>query len=609
MFSLYHPSAWGIIGVVQQPKLMRKLIFLLLLAVQLVPCLGAQEKQRIAVIPFNPVNIAKDEAEIIYKDFETALAQTDAYVMIDREEIIRLLGDGEVGLFSCTTEACALDIAKNLAADQVIRGRLSRQISKYVLKVQLIDVSNGNILFLEEISEQFLSRMRGAVELLAYKFAGMAITQYGSVQIARQFTELFVGTVPSRADIYINGIKRGISPDLITGVPVGRITLSARYGNYYGEQTLTVTGDTGQVRIECREAYGALQIRCEQDLDVYLDDRWLGKVSAGPFRNLPIGIHKLELRGQGLYWQEEVVLQSDRQTLREARPTPYGRIEYGIPEGAVTEITGELFRQVVREYGVLQAPVGTYSAIVTGKNYETSEPFSITVSQDAEVSFAPELSFTEDYEYQLFQDQIAEAERSIQFGYRPTSRDVQELQELKKTITKSKHDFPNLLTRVDALIDKTETIFGGDAPSGVQEEESVAEKQQRLNSLLAQMQGLELDLESLSWKRRRRAIGGWTSFGFSMTSVGVAGVFYFLANDAYKNYLNLVYAGAPSAEKQEAYSITQKWRTATIAALGTSGAFLITSSIFWISRPSIRTVNDKLESLKQEIDALQKELQ
>ena len=41
--------------------------------------LEAQERQRIAVIPFNPVNIPKDEAEIIYTDFESIGTRSSGY--------------------------------------------------------------------------------------------------------------------------------------------------------------------------------------------------------------------------------------------------------------------------------------------------------------------------------------------------------------------------------------------------------------------------------------------------------------------------------------------------------------------------------------------------
>ena len=70
---LYHQSCWGIIGVAKQATLMKKYLLLILIILGFAPSLDAQEKQRIAVIPFNPVNVPKDQAEVIYTDFEQAL--------------------------------------------------------------------------------------------------------------------------------------------------------------------------------------------------------------------------------------------------------------------------------------------------------------------------------------------------------------------------------------------------------------------------------------------------------------------------------------------------------------------------------------------------------
>ena len=576
------------------------MIFLLLI----VSSLHAQEKPRIAVIPFNPINVPKEEGEIIYKEFEAALAETGAYVLIDREEIIKLLGDGEASLFNCTSEACDVDIAKQVAAGQVIRGSLMRKSSDYVLHVQILDASNGRIVFMEQVSRAFFSQLRDALDLLAHQIAGYVAVRYGTEEIARRFTEVFVETSPSRAEIYINGIKKGISPDRIARVPVGRITISARYGNFYGEQTLDMTPETQRLLVECSEAYGTLQIRTDSNLDVYFDGRWLGKVSGGVFRNLPIGIHTLELTGQGLYWREVVVLKRNQQTTVVAQPENYGQIDYGIPEGATAEIMGEGSREVVEGYGVLPVRVGNYSIAVTGKNYQPYEQPALGVSQNETVAFEPVMEYTRDYEYEMFSEQIEELERSIEFGLRPTNTDVREMQALRQAITQSEHSFPGLLGRVEKLIDWARKSIGQSPIFEPEPQKNIAQQQQRLNTLLAQKQGLELDLATRNLKRKRRAVGGFVSFGLSMASAGAAGFLYFAANEAFRDYQT-----APTqAEADEKEKLVNLLDIATIAALGTSGATLALSSVFWISRPSVKQDTEALDALEREIEMLREEI-
>jgi len=281
-------------------------------------------------------------------------------VVVDRGEVIKLLGEGEDNLFSCTNRQCAINIGSRLAGAYVIQGVASRNSDGYALTMKLVDTSNGQTVFADEISNRYLSALRDSIELLAFKASGLVTMRDGKSEIARKFTQIFVETIPSRADIYINGIKKGISPDAISRVPVGRVKISAKYGNFYGEKVLDITENTGQIQIECIEAYGGLTIQAENNLDVYLDGRWLGKVNSGLFSNLTVGIHTLELKGQNSYWRDDVLIRGNESTLVQAEAKEYGNIEYGIPEGASAEIQGDMYREVVKGYSTIPVPVGKY---------------------------------------------------------------------------------------------------------------------------------------------------------------------------------------------------------------------------------------------------------
>lgn len=575
-------------------------LFLIVATLTNVSLIEAQDNRRIVVIPFNPINMPKDEAEILYTDFESALVATRAYVVVDRDEVIKLLGDGEDSLFSCTKLQCAVDIGLRLAAEHVIRGTVYRTSDGYTLKIRVVDVSNGRVIFLDDISDRFFSEMRDSMELLAFEVSGLITIRNERPEIARRFTEVFIETIPSRADIYINGIKKGISPDIISRVPVGRIKISAKYGNFYGEKILEIREDTGQVQIECKEAYGGLTIRTEDNLDVYFDDRWLGKVNSGLFNNLSIGIHSLELKNQEMYWRDEIVVRPNERTLIQADAEEYGRIEYGIPEGANAEITGRMFREVVKGYGTLPIPVGSYSITVTGKIYEEYDQITLSVVRGASVPLVPELQYTREYQYQLFTERIEEVERAIQYGYRLTNSDLRKLRELKRSIEQSKHGFFNLIPRVNSLIERVERIVGSTSLPDTGTADDRVQKEKRLNTLLARKQGLELELSIRELTRKRRAVGGWTSLGVSTAGFGLAGLFFYLGNDAYRDYQT-----APSKEKER---LVKFWDTATLAALGTGGACLVVSSIFWISRPPVRQITDELDLLDSEIKLLADEI-
>jgi hypothetical protein len=589
---------------------MKKLLLLLLIMLRVVACLGAQEKQRLAVIPFNPVNVPKDQAEVIYTDFERALIATDAYVVIDRDEIIRLLGEGEQSLFSCTSDECGIQIAAQLAGAQVVRGKLIRTSSGYTLEIRLIDIANRRILFMDEVTAQFLGELRDMMELLAYEVAGLVTIRNDGPAIAHDFTPVFIETVPSRADIYINGIRKGISPDLIDRVPIGRIEVSAQYGNFYGEKTIDVSKATREILIECTEVYGILSIQSDENLDVYLDDRWLGKAAGGRFANLPIGIHSLELKGEGLYWQDEVRIRRNEQTVVDVQPIEYGVIEYGIPEGAIAEIVGEMFREVVKGYGSLSVPVGKYSASISGKHYEKHEDIPLSIVRGASVPLLPDLLYTRDYEYQLFVEQIKESERISEWGYRVTNIDLQKLRDLKRAIEQSRYGFHELVQRVDSLIEKAESIIGGNAtlPPGTLTQQAATRNNEQLNVLLARKQELQIQMEARRLVRKRRVVGGWISLGAGVAGAGLVGLCAYLYDNAYKANVEAFEDGR--VEDAEYYrKLGEFWKISTFITAGVSGFSLLTSSILWLSGPSTKYYSEELASLESEIELLQNKRQ
>jgi hypothetical protein len=90
----------------------------------------------------------------------------------------------------------------------------------------------------------------------------------------------------------------------------------------------------------------------------------------------------------------------------------------------------------------------------------------------------------------------------------------------------------------------------------------------------------------------------------SMATAGAAGILYFASNDAYRDYQTTLDPQV-AEEKKKLVTLLD---TATVAALGASGVSLLLSSIFWISRPSVKQNTEALTSLEEEIEILRDEL-
>lgn len=581
-------------------------LLLVLVVVFVGAVLSAQEIPRIAVIPFNPINISLWEAESIYVSFEASLVNTGAYTVVGRKEISDALAKIDLGLFDCTSKKCCTSLGQAVSAGRLAIGELIKSGDAFVLRIRIEEVNSGQIIYLDKLSASSIEQMLQLMDLFAHKLAGLTVISGKDFRVAKEFGDVLVETIPSRAAIFINGVKRGMSPDLIRRVPLGPISISAQAGFFWGEKKVEISKNLQQVRLELVEQPGSLQLTVETDgkFEAFLDGILLGIAGSAAFPGLIPGIHTLELKGQGMYWRDEVVIKPKEPTLVVARPRIHGTIEYEIAPGAVAELRGEIFREVVSGYGTIQVPTGNYSAVVSGKDYEKLHVLLIKVTPDSPVLLRPNLQFSRGYELEQFSRQIEEARHVLDFGYRLTSGDLRKLEDLRKTILESKHDFKDLLAQVESLIRQAEAIVASDtAERSSREPIDTAKQQRKLDGLLIRRQELDLQIENRKLTAKRKHTAGWISLGVGLVCSGMAGFFYYLADSAYEEYHQLLSSGLLDQAKQKEDEV-RLWDIATISALGAGGASLATSMFFWFSSPSVRELRIQRELLDREINLL-----
>ena len=122
---------------------MRKYICSILLILILTSSIFSQGKPRTAVIPFNAVGVAAIESITASNLFETALVQTESFLIIEQNQIAEILEAQSFILSGCTDESCAIEIGKLLAAEQIILGSFSKVGSSYIINTKIIDVTLG----------------------------------------------------------------------------------------------------------------------------------------------------------------------------------------------------------------------------------------------------------------------------------------------------------------------------------------------------------------------------------------------------------------------------------------------------------------------------------
>ncbi len=108
-------------------KVIRNVTYLnVILFISLASAVYSQDKPRMAVIPFSGVGVSEIEAVTASSLFETALVQTEEFVVIEQNQIEEILNAQAFTLTGCTDENCAVEIGKLLAAEKNSTGKHSQ---------------------------------------------------------------------------------------------------------------------------------------------------------------------------------------------------------------------------------------------------------------------------------------------------------------------------------------------------------------------------------------------------------------------------------------------------------------------------------------------------
>jgi hypothetical protein len=573
---------------------------ILCVCIGVLPAFG-QGKPRIAIIPLNPINVSRSDAEVVSGLLETALVKTEAYDVIEQREVSAVLEAQERSLSDCTDEKCAIAFGKLLAAEQIVLGTFSAIGGKYVLNAKIIDVAQGKNIKADTVELSRLDEVTQATELLAFKLAGLTYVSGQEVQIAQKFGEVFIETDPAGAEILINGARKGTSPELITRVPLGKIRVEARKDNLYAMQELEVTAKTGMLKLKLERQFGNLFVKSSAAaVDVYVDGKRLGPLGSGFFQDVEAGDHAIALQGEGLYWEGAVTVRSGESSRVEAYPREFGSLSFDLPEDATGEITGTNVREVIRGTGTLaRLWVGSYSVRVSGTGFEpVTETVEIRKAQAEQ--FRPSLPLSREAEEKRFTERLAAAQKALDGEAKLDDTFVPGIEVLVRDLGESRHDFSEMAAKANALLGVARERKEKEAASVKNADEERA-RTQRIEELTKKHDDLQARLVTAQAGGGPRRTVGRVSLVLSGGTAIAAFVAKVLASRSYTAY-NLATTTA------EAISFRDQTRVRDgvfVGSLVCAGASAVVSVVTLAGRPKpsaiaeeLRVVDEKLLDLR-----------
>ena len=565
----------------------KKLPALVLLLISMVSLQAQEILPRVAILPFDSINVSKADTAALWVLFETAMVKTAAFDVMEQNKISEVMDAQKQSLAGCTDESCAIEVGKLLSAEQIVLGTVSAVGDKYLVSAKIIDVTLGRNIRADRVESGSVAGLTDGVELLAFKLAGLPLTE--GTMIATEFGELFIETSPSEAEILVNGEDRGRSPVLVSRIPIGRATVEAKKDSLYGMQEIEVSKNMGKVSIALEPAKGVLFIKSSNgDVRVILNDVDRGALGSGLFEDLPVGHYSLRLEGKGIGWVGELDIRPNASTQINAFPRSYGEISYRIPEGAKGTIKGSGYSETLEGQGLL-SPVweGDYTISVSGANYE---PFSekISIGRASFFLFSPTLNFTKEFEHQLFSDQLEGIKTIRDSGKEPSITDLENAKLLKSRMVRSKWDFPVLKRSVDEII----TIFS--------DQRQTSGRRDRISELNAQIADLENKIMRRTRSGRGMLTGGLISIGTGIASLVAAGYSYIEGGNAYSEYTDAQTSNSAIEEREKVELYSAVFTAAAIAG----GVTLLAGTTLVIARPNIEKLHRDKITIEKELAEL-----
>lgn len=152
--------------------------------------------------------------------FETALVQTDVFLVIEQNQIAEILEAQSFTLSGCTDESCAVEIGKLLAAEQIILGSFSKVGSGYIINAKIIDVTLGRNIQAEKVEFSSMDDLSKSMDLLAYKLAGLEqVEQETSTAYGAELRKEAYGLFQEQID-QLEKDSNTLADEEISGFPV-----------------------------------------------------------------------------------------------------------------------------------------------------------------------------------------------------------------------------------------------------------------------------------------------------------------------------------------------------------------------------------------------------
>ncbi|MDP6821618.1 MAG: CsgG/HfaB family protein [Candidatus Marinimicrobia bacterium] len=136
---------------------------------------GSQAKPTAAVLDFVGSGITTQEAQVLTQRLGSELVQTDALIMVERNQMNEIMEEQGFQQAGCTSAECAAEIGALLGVQKMISGSFGKIGNSYTIEARMFTVESGETE--KTVSKTYKGEVDGLlpqIQIVAWELVGLS---------------------------------------------------------------------------------------------------------------------------------------------------------------------------------------------------------------------------------------------------------------------------------------------------------------------------------------------------------------------------------------------------------------------------------------------------
>ena len=134
----------------------------------------AAGKETVAILDFEGRGISQMEAQTLTDRLMSEMVNTDAVIMVERNQMEEIMNEQGFQQSGCTTSECAAEVGALLGVQNMVSGSFGKLGNSYTIDAKLFSVSTGGTI--RSVSKTYKGEVDGLlniIEIVAWELVGL----------------------------------------------------------------------------------------------------------------------------------------------------------------------------------------------------------------------------------------------------------------------------------------------------------------------------------------------------------------------------------------------------------------------------------------------------